>query len=324
MKRLIALPTMIITNSIKAFLLILAVSSATYADTNSVDESSDISTQYIAGDIVSTEGEIQIEVLENSEDRIEIGLFNQEDQITAMLIWDVKTESANVILNFDTENEQTLPIQISEHINPENRMEILADGLLLMEAHTSESILPEETESEPELDTKTNIGVIAKNAISNVTTSGRMAPTDSRPNPSHPFYQGSGRDNVTRQLNGRARLDLADDDPYQRHIWVRLLTRNSDGKWKIMGWAHANKANNGFNFTIPELYDVDRTSNDLNITNLERVRAIAGNKIAYTYTRPYMADAWSGDGMRTNFAWVELKVVWVRPGPIVNPPVPIR
>ena len=222
MKRLIALHTMIIANSIKAFLLMLAVSSATYADTNSVDEPSDISTQYIAGDIVLTDGELQIEVLENTKDRIEIGIFDQENQITAMLTWDVKVGSGNVILNLDTEDEQTLPIQISKQMSPENRMEILADGLLLMEAHTSESILPEETASEPELDTKTNIGVIARNAISNVTTSGRMAPTDASPNASHPFYQGISRVNLTRQLNGQARLDLANDDPYQRHIWVRF------------------------------------------------------------------------------------------------------
>ena len=160
-----------------------------------------------------------------------------------------------------------------------------------MEAHTSESILPEEAEFEP--DTKTNLGVIARNAISNVTTSGRMVPTDATPDPSHPFYRSSLKDNITRQLIGRARLDLADDDPYQRHIWVRLVTRNSDGKWKGMGWAHANKANNGFSFTIPELYDLDRTSNDLNITTQIRPR---------NYIRRYVADAWSGDGTRANFA----------------------
>ena len=321
MKRSIV-PLLIVTTIIKAFLIMLAVASPTYADTNSVDELSGINMQYIAGDIVSVEGEFQAEVLENTEDSIKVGLFNQEDQMTALLMWNVKTETGNVILNLDTEEEQTLPIQTSERMNPENRMEILVDGLLVMEAHTSESVLPEETELDSKSDMTTNIGVTTTKAISNVTTSGTIVPTDSRPNSSHPFYQGSGRDNVTRKLNGRARLDLADNNPYQRHIWVRLLTRNSDDKWKIMGWAHANKPNNGFSFTIPELYDVDRTSNDLNITNLTRIRGLAGNKIAYTFSRPYMADAWSGDGKRTNFAWVRLNVVWVKPGTLVSPPGP--
>jgi hypothetical protein len=309
---------MIIANSIKAFLFMLAVTSATYADTNSVDESSDISSQYIAGDIVSTEGEFQIEVLENTEDRIEIGLFNREDQITTMLIWDVKAESGNVMLNLDTEDEQTLPIQISKHMNPDNRMEALANGLLLMEAQTTESISPEEAKLEP--DSTANVGVLARNASSAVTTSGWIVPSDSQPNPSHPVHQGPGRDNVTRKLIGRARYNLADGDT--RHVWVRLLTRNSDGKWKIMGWAHAKKPNNRFSFAIPELYDIDRTSNDLNITNLSKIQGVADNKIAYTFSREYAADAWSGDGKRTNFAWVKLNVVWVLPGPNVNVPGP--
>ncbi|MEE9336601.1 MAG: hypothetical protein V3U87_00845 [Methylococcaceae bacterium] len=236
-----------------------------------------------------------------------------------MLTWDVKAGSGNVILNLDTEDEQTLPIQISEQMNPENRMEILANGLQLMEAHTYESILPNEAEFEP--DTTTNIGVIAKKGISNVTTSGRMTPTDASPNPSHPFYQGTSRINITRKLNGRARLNLAEDNPYQRHIWVRLLTRNSNLKWKIMGWAHANKSNNGFNFVIPEPYDQDLTGNDYKTTNITDVQKTGPfpfihpngtvsvfDRITTTYSRPFMADAWSGDGTRANFAWVELSV----------------
>ena len=127
----------------------LAVASTTYADTNLVDESSDISTQYVAGDIVSTGGELQAEVLENIEDSIEIGLFNQEDQITAMLMWNVKANTGNVIVNLDTEDEQTLPIQISEHMNPENRMEILANGLLVMTtAQESEPLFTREIKAQ--------------------------------------------------------------------------------------------------------------------------------------------------------------------------------
>ena len=306
MKRLFAPLTIIATDLMKTILFTLTVASATYADTNSVD----ISTKYIAGDIVSTEGDLQIEVLENKKDRIEIGLFNQEDQMTALLEWDVKTETGNVILNYDTEDEQTLSIQISEHMNPENRMKILANGLFLMEEHSDESILSDEAELG--LEPTTNSGVVTKRAISNVTTSGRMRPTRASTYPSHPFYRGLSFDNVTRKLIGRARLDLANDDPYQRHIWVRLLTRISDGKWKIMGWAHANKPNNGFSFVIPELYDLDNTSNDLNSTTLTSIQKLDGKKAySYIFSRQYMADAWSGDGTRSNFAWVKLDVVLV-------------
>jgi len=310
-------PKIILFNLIEGLSILLIATSTLYAGTNTFDDSSGL---YSIGDIVSIEGEFQAEVLKNNKDSIEIGLIDQEDQIIAMLMWNVKAKFGKVILNFNTEDEKTLPIQISEHMNPENRIEALADGLLLMEAQTTEPISSEETELEPEPDPTANASVLARRASPAVTTSGWIVPSDSQPNPSHPVHQSPGRDNVTRKLIGRARYNLADGNT--RHVWVRLLTRNDDGKWKIMGWAHAKKPNNRFSFTIPELYDVDRTSNDLNITNLSKIQGVADNKIAYTFSREYAADAWSGDGKRTNFAWVKLNVVWVLPGPVVSVPTP--
>ena len=184
----------IVADSIKAFFLMLAVASTTYADTNLVDESSDISTQYVAGDIVSTGGELQAEVLENIEDSIEIGLFNQEDQITAMLMWNVKANTGNVIVNLDTEDEQTLPIQISEHMNPENRMEILANGLLVMTtAQESEPLSPEK--SKLRAASTSNMSVTQAVPLPVIVTDGYM-------DYETPFYRGKLEDNHTKRLIG--------------------------------------------------------------------------------------------------------------------------
>ena len=88
-----------------------------------------------------------------------------------------------------------------------------------------------------------------------------------------------------------------------------------------MGWAHANKPNNGFSFVIPEPYDQDATGNDYQTANIVDIKKEGpfpfdnGNgtfsifdRITTTYSRPFMADAWSGDGTRANFAWVKLTV----------------
>ncbi|MEE9355684.1 MAG: hypothetical protein V3U75_08865 [Methylococcaceae bacterium] len=303
MKRLFTPLTMIATDSMKAILFTLTVISATYADTNSVD----ISTKYIVGDIVSTEGDLQIEVLENTEDRIEIGLFNQEDQMTAMLIWDVKTETGNVILNLDTEDEKTLPMLVTKQMNPGNRMETLADGLMLMAAQITEPFLPEFPEN---LDFEPVITKDSRIATRAITTSGSMVPTLSQPD----LSSGAGfyldRDstvnghiantntsnitrifNITRKFNGRARYNLADGD--QHPVWVRFLAYNNPlAKWDIMGGVLADKPNNRFSFTIPEPYDMDGVGGDFNFAALidKRTPFIFTE---WTYRKSYAADAWS-------------------------------
>lgn len=153
---------------------------------------------------MSAEGTLQAEVLTNTEDSIEIGLFNQEDHVTAKLMWDVKAKTGNVILNLNTEDEKTVPMSASGAAeSPEKSMETLADGLFLMANQTDDPLSPEESEfkSGVSKDSKASKKVSRRA----VTTSGWMVPHTShippyntewkvasyngQPN-SHPHYYG--------------------------------------------------------------------------------------------------------------------------------------
>lgn len=284
--------------------IMLVVTSVTYADTNSFD----VSTDYMVGDIVSVEGALQAELLTYTEDSIEIGLFNQEDQVTARLMWDVKAESGEVILNPDAEDEETLPMSVTEQMSPENRVETLANGLFRMATPKAESLSPEEPKLGLDISEEDSV---TRKASPAVTTSGSMAPIPSRPAPSPPVYQGADlRDNVTRGLIGRARYNLADGDT--RHVWVRLMAYNNQlTRWEVMGWVLANGPNNGFSFVIPELYDLDRIGNDLE-TAVHYVHYVFPKpNPRFAYIRRFAADAWSAPGKRKNIAWVELHVLGV-------------
>lgn len=279
----------VLVNSIKVFFLMLIATPQIHADTNSLEDASGVVTEYIVGDIVYEDEAFQAEILTNTDDYIEIGLFNQEDQITAMLRWNVKTRSGQVTLNFDTEEEQTLPMSVSTNIDSENRIEMIVDGLLLMAADTTES-----EESEFEEDTAKNRTAIGK-ASSVVTTTGWLVPRDS---------------NGTRRLFGRARYNLPDGDTH--HVWVRLMAYNySSKKWVVMKGIFANEPNNRFTYVIPDNYDLD--GDDLKNANVIDIKKhlgsvhvgnqiIPADVITTTYARKYVADAWSAPNKRTNFA----------------------
>lgn len=308
-------PRVVITNLIKVLSFLLIASTVTYADTNPFDESSDRSMEYLIGDIISVEEGLQAEVLANTEDSIEIGLFNQENQVTATLMWDIKAGSGSARLNINREDEKTLPMSVSEQMSSENRMETLAEGLFLMAAQTSESHLPEES------DFKSSVSKINNKASRAVTTSGWMVPYTShippydttwnvarykgQPN-SHPNYYGGRYSKINRRIEGRARYNLPNGDT--NHVWVRLLAQTVDllssdistAKWEVMGWVLADGSNNRFTFMIPEDYDLD--SGDT-LTAINSVH----NNLVWT-SRVFAADAWSESKKRTSFTWMQLSV----------------
>lgn len=317
MKRLIAPLTMIVADSIKAFFFMLAVISVTYADTNSFDESPEISTKYITGDLVSAEGGLQAEVLENTENSIEIGLFNQEDQITAILMWNVKSETGSVILNPDTEDEETLPIQITEQMNPENRMETLADGLRIMAvAPTSEPLSSEERKLRS-ANTK-NSRVIKAASAPIINTEGFMYVNFDK----FPIkYTKRLQDNVKNYLYGSVRsYTRVSGGSDERPVWIRFMAFNhSLAKWEVMGWLRVAPPFHlgifDFAFAIPEPYDLDRTGNDLGTAAFSRQwlskLPFPGAPSYPAYLRRYTADAWIGPGkhQRRTFMTTEHTVI---------------
>jgi hypothetical protein len=304
MKRLKTLLSMIVVDTIKTVFLMLAFVSV--ANANSFD----ISTNYFAGDIVSVDGEFQAEVLKNTEDSIEIGLINQEDQRVAMAIWDLKEGYGYVVLDLDAEDEKIVPIQIAEQMNSGNRIEILADGLLtVMEAQMAESLLSEQVETE--LSAAEDDTLMKRSAIS---TTGTMIPTDaslvSAVNGGN-IYEGPLRDsNATRKLNGFAIYDLP--NPNGPFVHVRFLAYDYlANKWEQIGWSFANRPpGRGYSFTIPDGYDMDL--NDLDTANVTDITIedvpVDHQVVTTTYARKFVADAWSAPGVRTNFITAEVTV----------------
>jgi len=299
-------PKIIIFNLIKGFSILLIATSTLYADTNTFDDSSSL---YNIGDIVSIEGEFQAEVLENNKDSIEIGLFNQEGLMTAMLIWDDKAKSANVILNPSTEDEKSLPVQISEHMSSENGMKTLADGLLVIAtAQEPEPLSPEK--SKLSATSANNISVTRAAPLPVIITKGHMTDGDSG------LHDNPLVDNHTEGLFGRlvsyTRVSGGSDN---RPAWVRFMVYNHPlSKWDVMGWLKVEPLltyfgiSTYFRYTIPEPYDLDRTGNDLRIAQKDYDYAFLPQGLAFAnvrypvYTMKYAADAWSGPGKkRTTF-----------------------
>ncbi|MEE9412462.1 MAG: hypothetical protein V3V22_05355 [Methylococcales bacterium] len=316
MKRLIAPLEMIIKYSIKAFLFMIAATTAAYADTNSFDASSDIAMKYITGDTVSAEGGLQAEVLVNTEDNIEIGLFNQENQMTAMLMWDVKKESGKVILNLNTQDEKTLPVQITEQMNPNSRMQTLTSGLHIMAAATRpEPLASEEPEFRSTTTTTTTHSRVTNAAsLPVIVTWGRIDPHQI-PN----GFEERLRDHVTKSLTGRlisyTRVSGGSD---RRPVWVRFMAHNhSQRRWEVMGWLKVEPHTldvSRFSYTIPEPYDLDRNGNDLGKAKLSREYDPHDWRDPNTYpayVMRYAADAWSGPGkqQRTTFITTERAVL---------------
>jgi len=317
-------PKIITFNLIKGFSILLITTSTLYADTNTFDDSSGITEQYNVGDIISEKGDFQTEVLTNTKDSIEIGLINQTGQVIAMLSWEIKAESGSVILNLDTEDETSLPLQITEQTNSENHIEALAKGLYIMNSQTNKAP-PEEQELKSD---DTTIISHSKRAI---TTTGTLIPSASFPSLTENHYEASIRENITRKLNGFAVYNLTSIN--SNFVWVRLLAHNyATGTWEVLGWTLANRPepSHNYSFTIPEEYDMDLTGNDLQTASIskieiDRLSVAAGNDreiITTSYSRRFVADAWTDSGpgklgTRTNFKWAELtvKVVEERDAP---------
>jgi hypothetical protein len=310
MKCLKILLSTIITDSIKAVFLMLVTVSV--ANANSFDTN----TKYFSGDIISVDGEFQAEALKNTEDSIEIGLINQENQRVAMAIWDLKEKYGYVVLNLDTEDEKIVPIQIAEQMNLDRRMEALADGLFVMESQTEESNLSEQVDME--LDA-TDADMLTKRASSvsanAVSTKGEMIPSDTTLVTGvhgESLYEGPLRDgSATRKLNGFAIYNLP--NPNADFVWVRFLAYDySANKWEQIGWELANgpAPSHGFSFTIPDQYDMDL--NDLDTASVNDISTedvpVDHQVVTTTYTRKFAADAWSAPGVRTNFATAVVSV----------------